>query len=293
MRPVPVVLSLAALAGPIGAQTLHYEGSAGLATGTYIFTQRTSSWSIMTGVALGAGPVSLRASFPLFYQNTTLLASTGPGYIPTGGSSSGTVADSSAQRVGRDGSRRLAVVAPSFDAAAADDDPVAVPTSAATGYQWAVGDPFVGATVFGLRHGRVGLALTGTVKIPVVDTSSFGTGAWDVGGTVSGSLIISSRVMLGVDGGYWHLGDPPGLELRDPVLLGGTLSVLAGGGWGLSAGLSGATPTIEGFSTIASATFGVLRIAGSGSFGVLGSIGLTDTAPDVTASVTWRLGLLR
>jgi hypothetical protein len=99
--------------------------------------------------------------------------------------------------------------------------------------------------------------------------------------------------MLGVDGGYWHLGDPPGLELRDPVLLGGTLSVLAGGGWGLSAGVSGATPTIEGFSTTASATFGVLRFTGSGSFGVLGSIGLTDTAPDVTASVTWRLGLLR
>jgi len=294
MRIVPVALGLAALAGPIGAQTLHYEGSAGLATGTYIFTQRTSSWSVATGFALGAGPATLRASFPVFYQNTSLLASTATGYVPTGGSSSGAVADSSAARSRRDETRRHVVAPPSFGRSLADGDPVTTPPSSATGYQWAAGDPLVSATVFALRGGRVGLAVTGTLKIPVVDTSSFGTGAWDVGGSVSGSVIVSSRVMLGLDGGYWHLGDPPGLDLNDPLLFGAALSLLAGRGWGLSAGVSGATPAIAGFPTSVSGTFSLLRLAGrGGSVGLLGSVGLTDTAPDVSVSVTWRLGLLR
>jgi hypothetical protein len=293
MRVVPVALSLAVLAGPIAAQTLHYEGSAGLATGTYIFPERTSSWNVTTGVAFGVGPVTVRVSLPVFYQNTTLLAATGSGYVPTGGSSSGAVADSSAQRGGRDGSRRLSVVSPAFDAVLADGDPVSVPTSAVTGYQWAMGDPLVSATVFGMHGRRFGLGLAATVKVPVVDTASFGTGAWDVGGTVSASVAVSPRVMLALDGGYWHLGDPPDLDLSDPVLVGGTLSVLAGGGWGLSAGATAATPTIEGFATMASITFGLLRLTGAGSVGLLGSVGLTETAPDVSASLTWRVGLLR
>lgn len=294
MRCVLVALSLAALAPSMGAQTLHYEGSAGLATGTYIFTQRTSRWNVTTGFAFGAGPVTLRAGFPVFYQNSTLLAATATGYIPTGGSSSGAVADSSLERSRRDRTRRHEVAPPSFGLALADGDPVAVPPSAATGYRWATGDPLVSATVFGVRGRRVGLAVAGTVKIPVVDTASFGTGAWDVGGTVSGSVIVSSRVMLGLDGGYWRLGDPPGLDLKNPVLFGGTVSVLAGGGWGLSAGISGATPAIAGFPTSVSGTFSLLRLAGrGGSVGLLGSVGLTDTAPDVSVSVTWRLGLLR
>jgi hypothetical protein len=293
MRLIPVALSLAALAGPIVAQTLHYEGSAGLATGTYIFTERTSSWSVTTGLAFGVGPVTLRAGLPVFYQNTTLLAATGSGYIPTGGSSSGTVADSSAQRTGRDSSRRLAAVSPAFSVLGTDGDPVAVPTSAVSGYQWAVGDPLLSATVFAIQGRRGGLSLAGTVKIPVVDTASFGTGAVDVGGTVSASLAVSSRVMIGVDGGFWHLGDPPELDLSDPALFGGTLSVLAGRGWGISAGISGATPTIEGFPTLASVTFGLLRMAGAGSLGLLGSVGLTETAPDVSGSLSWRVGLLQ
>jgi len=283
-----------ALVAPLEAQTLHYEGSVGLATGTYIFTQRTSSWSVSTGLAFSAGPVTFRANLPVFYQNTTLVASTGTGFLPTGGSSSGTVADTSAYRSTRDGNRRLALIAPAFDLALSNEgDPVNVPTSAVTGYQWATGDPFLSLSFFGLQGTRVGLILGGSIKVPVNDTASFGTGAWDVGGSLSGSAALSARVMLGVDLGYWYLGDPPGLEVTNPVLFGGTLSVLAGRGWGTSVGISGATPSIPGFATSLSATAGLLRLGGAGSFGALASVGLTETAPDVSVSVTWRLGLLR
>ena len=284
-----------ALVAPLESQTLHYEGSAGLATGTYIFTQRTSSWSVSTGLAFGAGPVILRAYLPVFYQNTTLVASAGSGFLPTGGSSSGTVADTSAQRSGRSGTRRLSAIAPLLGVAGTlEGEPVEVPTSATTGYRWSAGDPFVSVSFFGLQGRRAGLTLGGSVKVPVTDTTDLGTGAWDAGGNLSGSATVSSRVMLGVDLGYWYLGDPPGLDLQNPVLFGGTLSVLAGRNWGTSVGVSGATPTIVGFAPSVSVTAGVLRIGGAGgSLGVLATMGLTETAPDVSVSLTWRFGLLR
>jgi len=69
--------------------------------------------------------------------------------------------------------------------------------------------------------------------------------------------------------------------------------VLTGGGLGLSAGVSGATAAIDGFTPSVSAVASVLKLAGMGSFGLLGTVGLTETAPDVSVSLTWRVGLIR
>lgn len=291
MRAAGLLVGLLAVPAAAAAQTLHYEGGAGLATGTYIFTERTSSWSVSTGLALRAGPVTFRAALPVFYQSSTLVASTGSGYIPTGGSSSGSVADSSAARSGRGTSRRMSLVGYSvatLDSAAAD--PVAVPATV-SGYRWAAGDPMVAVSFAGLRAGRLGVILGATAKVPAVDTASLGTGAWDVGGSLSASLVLGWRAMVSLDVAYWHLGDPPGLELTDPVVFGGTASWMAGG-WGFSAGLSGSTPTIAGFAPAVSATAGLLRLGGSAGFGVLATAGLTETAPDVTVALTWRVGLI-
>jgi len=279
------------LAAPAAAQTLHYEGSAGLAAGTYIFTERTSSWSVSTGLAFAAGPVTLRAGLPVFYQSSTLVAATGTGYIPTGGSSSGAVADSSAARSARGTSRRTAVVQPSragLDSVGAD--PVDVPTAAA-GYRWAAGDPMVSASFAGLRAGRLGVILGVTAKVPVVDTASLGTGAWDVGGSLSAAVILGMGTLLSLDVAYWRLGDPPGLDLSNPVVFGGAASWLRGG-WGFSAGVSGATPAIAGFPPSVSATASILRLGGAAGLGILATAGLTETAPDVSVALTWRLGLL-
>lgn len=285
MRWVPVVLGLAT-AGPLPAQTLHYEGSAGLTTGTYIFTTRTSSWSIGTGAALGVGPLTFRASLPMFYQNTSLVAVAGPGYVPTGGSSGSAVS--------RGSSRRASLAAPLFDQAAeAQTEPLATPTSAVTGYRWAAGDPFVGVTAMAPRLGPVGLIVGVTAKVPVTDTASAGTGAWDVGGSISLVAALGPRVLLGADAGYWFMGDAPTLVLENPVVFGGTVSVLAGGRWGLSAGVSGATATIAGYGPSVVAVVSALRLTGAGSVGISATAGLTETAPDVGVMLTWRVGLVR
>jgi hypothetical protein len=285
-------LLLVLAAAPSTAQTLHYEGSTGLATGAYLFTQRTSSWSLSTGLAFSAGPVSLRASLPVFYQTTALIVSTGTGFVPTGGSSNSAVADSSASRTGRGTTRRVSVVSPSLVANdGSAGDPVDVSTT--TSYRWAQGDPMVSASLSGLRVGRLGLLLGVTAKVPIVDTANFGTGAWDVGGSLSSSVMLGYHVFVGVDLAYWYLGDPPGLDLTNPFLFGGTVSYLANSGWGLSAGISGATPTIPGFAPSVSATASVLRPGRVGSVGLLATVGLTETAPDISVALTWRVGLIQ
>jgi hypothetical protein len=149
----------------------------------------------------------------------------------------------------------------------------------------------VSASVGGMRAGRLGVILGLAAKIPLVDTASFGTGAWDVGGSLSASVILGGRAFVALDVGYWHLGDPPELELTDPVVVGGTASLLTATGWGLSAGVTGSTPTIAGFAPAVSATASALKPGTRGSIGLLATVGLTETAPDLTVALTWRLGL--
>ncbi|HXI21622.1 MAG TPA: hypothetical protein VNH46_11075, partial [Gemmatimonadales bacterium] len=51
-----------AVAAPAAAQSLAYEGGLGFTTGRYIFTTRTTSWSLTTGLALQVNRLTLRAS---------------------------------------------------------------------------------------------------------------------------------------------------------------------------------------------------------------------------------------
>lgn len=285
------VVPLALAVTPLGAQTLHYEGSLGIATGTYIFTERTSSWNVSTGLALAAGPVTLRATLPVFYQNTTLVASAGSGLVPTGGSSGAAVADTSRRRAGR--VDRALVMTAELSMVAMSGDPVVVPATAVTGYRWAVGDPLMGATATAVRSARFSLTLGVHAKAPLTDTTSVGTGAWDVGASVSTSVTLGPRAFAGLDVAYWSMGDAPELPLDDTVLFGATLGVLLRGGWGVAAGLSGATPVIAGFPASVSVTASLLRAGPGGSVGALVSAGLTETAADVSVALTWRVGLLR
>ena len=103
-----LVIGLLTLSSPIlTAQGLYYEGGLGLTSGMYIFTERTNTITLLTGLALHAGPVTIRATVPAYAQNTTLLAGSSTGLIPTGGSSSSVVADSSAARQGGRGGGRF------------------------------------------------------------------------------------------------------------------------------------------------------------------------------------------
>jgi hypothetical protein len=273
---------------------LHYEGGLSLASGTYIFTQRTNSFTLSTGLAFSAGPVTFRGTFPVFLQNTTLVASSGSGLLPTGGSSVGTVADSSVARGGRGGGSGRGLLVVSDPAAlvldAAADGTVDVPSTAVTGYQAHMGDPTFGASVaFG--SGPLGVLVGASAKAPVTDTASFGTGAWDVGASLSLSYRLGFTAIVSVDAGYWRMGDLPELDLQNPVLFSASVSHLSMRGWGFSASFYSATSVIEGFPSSRSLTVGILRVGPRQSIGFNAGVGLTDTTPDFVVGLNWRLRL--
>jgi hypothetical protein len=171
-------------------------------------------------------------------------------------------------------------------------DEVDVPPSAVTGLQAAVGDPNVGVSVSVLRMRRLSLMLGATAKIPVTDTASLGTGAWDVGGSLSLSYVLGGGTMLSANLGYWAMGDLPELPLRNPILGSVGLAHLFPTGWGLSSGVYASQSMIEGFADPVSLGAGVMRGTARGSVGVTVGVGLTETAPDFSIAASWRVNLL-
>jgi hypothetical protein len=278
-------------------QTLHYEGGISLASGSYIFTERTTSWTFYNGLALSAGPLSLRGTLPVYVQSSALISGTSTGLLPTGGPYNGVVADSSAARKGRGqgGLGMGAQVVGSIQAAPgiSQGDPVDVTASTSNGYEAALGDPSFNLSLAVLQNTHAAVTVSVGAKVPVTDTASFGTGEWDVGGSVAVSHRIGSSTLLGMDIGYWHLGDLPELDLRDPILGSVSVAHLSSSGWGGSVTLSGGRSVIEGFDPTYSVGFALTRITGRGAFGINASAGLTETTPDFTVGLTWRFGLLQ
>jgi len=80
---VGVVLALCVLR--VEAQQVTYEGGLSTSTGSYFFTERTNSYVWSTGINVGKGRWSLRATLPIWFQNTTLLTTAGAGPVPSGG----------------------------------------------------------------------------------------------------------------------------------------------------------------------------------------------------------------
>lgn len=238
-----------ALPASLHAQTIHYEGGVSVASGKYIFTERTTSWTISNGLALGAGPVTFRVTVPLFIQNTTLLTGTTTVPYPTGGSNSGPVRDSSASRGGQgSGSGRGAnrqVTSASLSMMSSASEPVEVPASSVTGFEPAFGDPTVQASVS--TGGRSIVTFGVGVKAPLTDTTSFGTGEWDYGANLGVSRFAGRHTMLSADLAYWHLGDLPGLDLSDPIMASLSVGYLAPSGWGGSVAFNAASAVVEGF----------------------------------------------
>jgi hypothetical protein len=288
MRRWLLALPLAVAGPPAAAQAVHLNSALSVSSGSYLFAERTTTWALTTGITVRGGGVSLRAILPFYLQNTTLVAGSGIGRIPTGGSSSGTVGDSGAARKGRGDGPHDSAPSPSLS-----HSTVEVPRSAVTGYEAAAGDPEVALTWHALRTGSTGVALGAAVKAPVADTSTFGTGEWDAGAMLSLSHSFE-RVSLGLDLAYWHLGDLPDLDLRDPVS--GTVSLSYAGRSGWAGSLVGfaATAVVEGFDGPASVGAALTKVSsGRSSWSLLSLVGLTETSPDVSVGLSWSVRLSR
>jgi hypothetical protein len=295
-RWVAMVSVVAAPWGSLQAQSIHYEGAVSVASGNYIFTQRTTSWTLSNGLALSAGPVTLRGSVPAYRQNTTLITGLSTGLLPTGGSSGRTVADSAAARAGRGGGGRpsLQVTGSSRylqEATSLADDPVEVPTTAATGYRMVVGDPSLGLAIVALQQGGTSVNLGAGLKIPVTDTSAYGTGEWDVGGSLSLAQIVGRSTLIGLDVAYWHLGDLPELDLRDAIMGSASIAYLGRSGWGGSALVSAARSVVQGFADAYTAGVAVSRVGSRATMSVNLSLGFTETTPDFSVGLSWRIGI--
>jgi hypothetical protein len=289
-RALPLVIVLYGPALPLAAQGLYYEGGVSVARGTYIFTERTTSWSLFTGLAFDTKRVTLRASVPVHLQNTTLVSLSGPGGgLPTGGSSSGVVGDSGAARKRRsgsgDGMQPLR--------ASAAMGPVEVPSTAVTGYEAAVGDPTAQLAWRALSGQRTALGVSLLAKVPVADTGSFGTGRLDVGSSIAVSQGLGDRGMLGLDLTYWKLGDLSTLDFRDPVYASASLAYLKVNGWGGVLGFSAGTSSLDGYDGPVWVGGYISRASrGRSSWSLGGTVGLSETTADFTLGVTWRVRAL-
>ncbi len=276
-----VILAALTAATPAAAQRVAYEGSLGMATGRYIFTDRTTTFSLSSGLALTAGRVTIRASLPVWLQNSTVITASGPGgALPSGGSSGGTVSDSGRGR-GSGGGLPGAALAVARR--------VEMPTSAFTDYRAAVGDPLVGASVLLRRGGRVSLSLGGLAKVPLADTAHYGTGEWDLGATASASVRLGGTTLLGADVAWWYLGDLPDLDFNNPVSGSLSLTHLSSGRWAFSVFARGSSAAVPGFEAPASAGGGITWLSRSVAIGIEAAAGLTETSPDVGITAYWRV----
>ena len=251
--------------------------------GAFIFADPTTSWSVSTGVALSADRLFARVTMPVYYQNSTLVASSGAGRIPTGGSSSGTVADSGRGHQGDGGgsSRQLRT------ARSPHSGPVEVPPSAYEDYTLNAGDP---VAQLGLRLvSGAGTLVTTSVsaKAPVTDTASAGTGEWDVGVSLGAGRSIGSWGGVTLEASYWRLGDMSALELRDPLQ--GSVGIFAflGGGWAGGATVSASTSVLEGYDPPVFFGMTLSRTSAQRAVGVSAGIGLSHTAPQFSAGISW------
>lgn len=263
---------------PLGAQGIAYEGGVSLSSGHYIFATRTTSWTISTGLSVTAGRLVLRAAVPTYIQNTSLVTGSGAGMMPSGGStSSGTVSDGG--RGGMMGER------------GSGNHHLPVPSAALTGYRAAAGDPVVQAGWRTPAGARNTVTVSAAGKIPATDTTAYGTGQWDVGGTLSATRHVGVRSLVAVDVSYWHLGDTPTLDFRDPVVATLSASAVFASTWGASVLVTGGTSALRGYEAPLSLGAAVTHLGKGRLWGLSAAVGFTETVPDFTIGASWRLEL--
>lgn len=297
-RGFAVALGAMAIALPAMAQELAYTGSVHMATGEYLFTERTTSFAFLNGLALTQGRFRLSATIPLYSQNSTAVSFVNGIPVPTGGPEAiavrerepGKKVPMGSGRGGHSGDR----MGPALQTGQLDaTDTVTSPGS----YSTEVGDPTLQAG-FELLRGNGAmrtLGVYGVAKAPLADVESgLGTGEWDFGGGANLGFGGASAFLF-ADVSYWVNGDLPDLPLRNTVNYGVTVGRWLGSGrWSLSASLLGASSMIEGVDAPVSVGIGFGYSAARGRMfsGSVGA-GLTESAADVSSYVGWRLPLGR
>lgn len=295
---IAAVLHGAVLAGPVSAQTLEYTGGVQSWTGEYLFTERTTSFTLLTGLSLDLGRLRLAASLPLLYQNSTAVTYVGGAPVPTGGPDAGAVRQ---REPGRKVPMGSGPHGPGpggrVGAMAADDAPATQVVAAPGDYHVDVGDPLLQAEL--TLHEGVGvlrrIGVHALAKAPVADVESgVGTGEWDYGAGLSLG-VGGARTFLLADASFWVVGDMPDLTLRNTLAYAVSVGRSLGNGqWSVLGSVLGATAMIERVDAPVSVGLGVgYAPRSTHGFNVGVSVGLTESAPDVSSFLGWRVALGR
>ncbi len=268
------------VAAPVSAQSVTYTGSVQVSTGDYIFTDRTTSLYFVSGLELAAGPVRVSGTVPVIGQSTPWVTY-GPTVVPSGGAAGGEVARQVGGRRAGGARGRTIVTLP-------------VPEEG-VGYSTGLGDPLVRADLELMtdRGSRPSLRINASTKVPVAEMDGgFGTGAWDVGGGLSLAKRLG-RGSLFMDVSYWDFGDLPDLELQNALAYGLAYGrVLGSGRWSVLTSISSWTSIVDGADPPVQLGVGLSRLFSTGrSVSVTAGVGLTETAPDVSIALGWRLDL--
>jgi hypothetical protein len=263
---------LVLLPAPAAARSTYYEGGVTVASGDYVFTERTTSVSWLTGLALEHGRTALRANVPLWFQTSTLVSSTGGGAVPSGGDGyGGAVRDGQPTTRGR-GAR------------------VPVAPDAAGDFRMVIGDPMLQLSVAVAEPLETSVRASISAKVPVTSIEDFGTGEWDFGSGLSIARPLGSRWLGALDLSYWYLGDPPTLDFQDPVAVAASVTRFAGD-WAFAVSGWASSPILPDYDPPLIVGAGLTRRMGFGSWSSYLSFGLTDTAADVGAAALWRVPL--
>jgi hypothetical protein len=275
---VGVVAAILAAAPPAPAQRIEYAGSLQLASGDYIFTERTNSLLLFNGLSVSGGCFRVSVSVPLIYQSTPFISYGSGLLIPSGGPESADVGE-------RMGGGRMGRGSMMEEIDLADT---------ATFEELGLGDVSAHAEIelLGFSASRPSIRLTAGAKVPVAGVDrGFGTGEWDYGAGLSAAQPLG-RMLILADFSYWILGDMPDLELKNPVSYALAVGHPLSERLGLLVSVFGYSKIIEGTDPPAQLSLGLSYLIGANrSLTSSAAFGLTESSPDVSVSVGWRLGV--
>ena len=261
------------------AQIVRYSGSLHYATGSYYFTERTGSFYFNNGISMSGDKGSISLSVPFITQNTPWVSNVGTGILPTGGPKNSMIGNNSNGGM-RKGNRKIDLG-----------------TSDTLNYTQAnFGDPSLSASleVLSTKDRTTTISANGGIKLPLANPQKgFGTGKWDWGGGLSWSQRITAKTLLLANGMFWKLGDMDDLDFNNIVTYSAALGQsFSNGKWMGLISFSGTTQIIDNVDPPLTVATGVnMQTSDKVSLNSNLSIGLTESASDVSIGVGWSLKL--